>query len=106
MENWPYKETADIWYDDRDGILTKHLIDKGYSSLSEMETRQERPEYYLEVKATPKNCQAPFYVSEGQYKMVSLPDHIARCLAKLTGGRCTTWLLQTAKQAVNSKSTF
>lgn len=71
MEPWTGRETADITYNDTEGELTSALIDLGY--LDRFEWRARRPMYYIEVKATTGNLEAPFYMSKNQYKRVRLP---------------------------------
>lgn len=70
LEPWRGRETADITYDDCEGELTKLLIEKGYLNGDIWE--DERPTYYLEVKATPKDCSEQFYMSGSQFNHVSL----------------------------------
>ncbi|KAL2822753.1 hypothetical protein BDW59DRAFT_173698 [Aspergillus cavernicola] len=66
MESWNGRETADITYNDTDGVLTSLLIDKGY--LAPVVWSGARPYYYLEVKTTTLLCETPFYMSGSQYE--------------------------------------
>ncbi|SMY20401.1 unnamed protein product [Zymoseptoria tritici ST99CH_1A5] len=69
LERWSGKETADLVYDDVLGELTKLLIDRGYLASNEWDGR--RPFYYIEVKTTTGSCEAPFYMSKGQYERMT-----------------------------------
>lgn len=68
MQDWPGRETADITYDDRDGVLTAILIAKGY--LVEQVWRDSRPKYFMEVKTTTGECSDRLYISSNQYRLV------------------------------------
>ncbi|KAH8586657.1 hypothetical protein B0O99DRAFT_585566 [Bisporella sp. PMI_857] len=59
------RETADITYNDIDGVLTKLFIEKRYLDRETWEN--SRPKYYLEVKTTTKDCSEQFYMSGSQY---------------------------------------
>lgn len=69
MAAWNGQETADFVYPDSAGILTDHLISKGY--LDKERWSGKRPQFYIEVKATPGPCEKPFYMSAIQYNRVS-----------------------------------
>ena len=69
MEPWQGRETADITYADRDGVLTDLLVDKGYLARDDWAGR--RPKYFIEVKTTTSACDTPFYMSKAQYQRVS-----------------------------------
>jgi len=69
MLSWLHLETADLTYEDTMGNLTAMLIDHGY--LAEDEWRDARPKYFIEVKSTTGPCNTPFYMSKGQYRLVS-----------------------------------
>ncbi|OHF03687.1 hypothetical protein CORC01_01006 [Colletotrichum orchidophilum] len=62
---WEGQETADIVYNDKFGVLTEILIDKGY--LQRTKWIGKRPQYLIEVKTTPGAATRPFYVSKNQY---------------------------------------
>jgi hypothetical protein len=68
MDNWPGRETADITYDDRSGVLTAILIARGY--LVEQVWRDARPKYFMEVKTTTGECGDRLYISSNQYQLV------------------------------------
>jgi len=61
-------ETTDIIYDDIDGNFTNLLIENGY--LSRDIWTDQRPYYYIEVKATINELQTPFFVSHYQYNLI------------------------------------
>jgi hypothetical protein len=61
MDLWKGAETADITYDDIDGEFTKLLVENEY--LDNMWIGA-KPKYFLEVKATTKECGTRFYVSK------------------------------------------
>jgi hypothetical protein len=67
---WGARETADIVYDDTTGMLTLLLIEKGY--LNHNEWNGETPKYFVEVKTTTGPCNVPFFMSENQYRLVSI----------------------------------
>ncbi|KAM5382550.1 hypothetical protein ACJZ2D_002554 [Fusarium nematophilum] len=71
IEAWNGRETADLVYNDSDGILTELLIENGY--LDEEAWRSRMPNYLLEVKATTGPCNTPFYMSKHQYQRMH--DH-------------------------------
>lgn len=66
---WNHKETSDIEYSDSEGVLTELLIENGY--LERDTWQNKKPRYYLEVKTTTGPCEAPFYMSKSQYRLVS-----------------------------------
>ncbi|KAH6672846.1 hypothetical protein B0J14DRAFT_667527 [Halenospora varia] len=68
MDNWPGRETPDITYDDRSGVLTAILIAKGY--LEEQVWRNARPKYFMEVKTTTGECGDRLYISSNQYQLM------------------------------------
>ena len=70
MDAWNGKETTDIVYDDRDGVLTSLFIDKEY--LSSEVWAERRPKYFIEVKSTTRSCETPFFMSKNQYQTVNL----------------------------------
>ena len=63
-------ETADITYDDIEGEFTKLLIADGY--LDESIWADAKPMYFLEVKATTKECATRLFLSKAQHRRVSL----------------------------------
>ncbi|RSL92134.1 hypothetical protein CDV31_015293 [Fusarium ambrosium] len=65
---WNHRETSDIEYDDSEGALTELMIDNGYLERDIWEDR--KPRYYLEVKTTTGRCEAPFYMSKSQYRLM------------------------------------
>jgi hypothetical protein len=69
MDPWNGKETTDIIYDDRDGVLTSLFIDKEY--LSSEVWAERRPKYFIEVKSTTRSCETPFFMSKNQYQTVN-----------------------------------
>jgi hypothetical protein len=69
LQPWNGAETADIVYNDTQGKLTEILTQKGY--FGSRATGSFRPVYYLEVKATTKDCNEQFYMSGAQYARVS-----------------------------------
>lgn len=66
MDDWNGRETADITYNDKYGVLTDLLIGQGY--LTPNRWRGRRPMYYIEVKATTGHCGMRFFMSKHQYK--------------------------------------
>ncbi|KAJ5724661.1 hypothetical protein N7493_006389 [Penicillium malachiteum] len=66
MTPWYGRETADIVYDDTQGLFTALLIDRGYMEASEWETM--RPKYFIEIKTTTGPLGTPFYMSKGQFE--------------------------------------
>jgi hypothetical protein len=76
MEPWSGRETADITYADCEGVLTRHLIDKGY--LSENIWADKKPDYLIEVKTTTISCETPFFMSKAQYQRVRFPQQGTR----------------------------
>ncbi|KAF4775175.1 hypothetical protein HER10_EVM0007465 [Colletotrichum scovillei] len=84
---WEGQETADIVYDDRSGVLTKILIEKGY--LERTKWIGKKPQYLIEVKTTPGDASRPFFVSKYQYnRMRSYTD-----ASTSPGGTCTVYML-------------
>lgn len=74
ISSWGGSETADITYRDDNGALTSFLVDKGYLEGFDVERlRQAKPLYYLEVKSTPYPYETSFFMSNKQYRRVSLP---------------------------------
>lgn len=69
MAPWNGTETADITYQDTEGDLTALLVNCRY--LDGELWRGARPRYLIEVKSTTGPCGVPFYMSKGQYQMVS-----------------------------------
>ncbi|GFF32149.1 conserved hypothetical protein [Aspergillus udagawae] len=65
LEPWNGRETADITYSDREGILTALFIDKGYLDAT---WTGARPHYFLEIKTTTSSWETPFYMSRYQYE--------------------------------------
>ncbi|RWA07221.1 hypothetical protein EKO27_g7884 [Xylaria grammica] len=66
MKPWRDRETSDITYQDCEGLLTSLLVDKGYLPRDVWEGK--RPYYFIEVKTTTLDCDAPFYMSKAQYQ--------------------------------------
>lgn len=67
MDEWKGAETADITYDDTKGEFTKLLVENEFLDDIWIGTK---PKYYLEVKATTKECGTRFFVSKSQYQRV------------------------------------
>jgi len=63
-----FRESADITYDDAQGIITPLLIEKGYLDQGIWENR--KPRYFIEVKSTFRDCNTAFYMSHSQYEKV------------------------------------
>jgi hypothetical protein len=88
IANWEGRETADIVYKDCDGRLTRWLKGNctgGYPAGFRNRDFAEHPiEYYFEVKSTTGACGSRFFLSTGQYKLVSYPDlgyfKLVRCM--------------------------
>lgn len=86
MAGWPREERADIIIeDDGDGeteeagaaaALMRLLVAGGYLG-AEWAGRARAPRCYVEVKATMGTCAAPFFMSDAQYRKVSLPVRCA-----------------------------
>ena len=68
MEPWKGAETADIVYHDTCGEFTKLLIENEF--LDGAVWKHARPKYFLEVKATTKECGTRFFLSKSQYSRV------------------------------------
>ncbi|EHA18945.1 hypothetical protein ASPNIDRAFT_187731 [Aspergillus niger ATCC 1015] len=68
MTAWYGRETADITYDDHDGVLTSLFIDKGY--LRDDVWRGKTPRFYMEVKSSTADHRTPFFMSKYQYRRV------------------------------------
>ncbi|PWY74068.1 hypothetical protein BO83DRAFT_407964 [Aspergillus eucalypticola CBS 122712] len=66
MTAWHGRETADITYDDQDGVLTSLFIDKGY--LRDDVWRGKTPRFYIEVKSSTADNRTPFFMSKYQYR--------------------------------------
>ncbi|KAL1863985.1 hypothetical protein Daus18300_007950 [Diaporthe australafricana] len=66
MQPWFGRETSDITYSDREGVLTDFFVEKGY--LERDLWADERPEYFIEVKTTNMSCETPFFMSNSQYR--------------------------------------
>ncbi|KAJ6436847.1 ATP-dependent DNA helicase PIF1 [Purpureocillium lavendulum] len=66
MRPWSGPETADIVLPDHDGELTKLLIHNGY--LDRAIWTDQKPLYYIEVKATMSEKNREFYMSDDQYQ--------------------------------------
>ena len=73
MNPWTGNETADLEYDDADGVFTSLLISKGY--LDAGRWQKKKPRYYFEVKSTPLPCNTAFFMSGPQYEKVQIPIH-------------------------------
>lgn len=79
MAAWPREERADIIVDDDDSgaaaaaALVRLLVEGGYlpADADAAGSRQVR-RCFVEVKATMGPCGAPFYMSDSQYRKVSL----------------------------------
>lgn len=86
MEPWRGAETADITYDDAEGEFTQLLIANGYMDRSIW--ARATPKYFLEVKATTKECATRFFLSKSQYQRVYLlsENYIASWLTRF---RCS-----------------
>ena len=67
MDAWKGAETADITYDDTEGDFTKLLVENEYLDDIWIDAK---PKYYLEVKATTKECGTRFFISKSQYQRV------------------------------------
>jgi hypothetical protein len=70
MDAWKGAETADITYDDTKGVFTKLLVENEYLDDFWIGAK---PKYYLEVKATTKECGTRFFISKSQYQRVCEP---------------------------------
>jgi hypothetical protein len=68
LQNFPGPETSDIVYEDVNGTLTSLLIEQRYLDHDLWEN--QRPRYYIEVKTTINDLDAPFYVSHNQYQLI------------------------------------
>ncbi len=69
MASYDGPETADIIYDDVDGVLTSYLASLEY--LDEDIWRDKTPKYLLEVKTTTQDCDTRFFMSKSQVQRVS-----------------------------------
>ena len=69
MGPWSGREVTDLQYHDTSGSFTALLIENGYLAADEWEDKT--PMYYFEVKSTPQECNAAFYMSGSQYESVS-----------------------------------
>jgi hypothetical protein len=72
LNPWSGAETADIVYKDTDSFLTRLLVEKGY--LPSASWQSTHPEYFMEVKSATGTCDTQFYMSKGQYRLVSPPQ--------------------------------
>lgn len=61
-------EISDLEYDDIAGVFTTHLVNNGY--LPSQLWQNKTPKYHFEVKSTPQELEAPFYMSGTQYGKV------------------------------------
>jgi hypothetical protein len=76
LRDWRGRETADLVYLDNTGRLSHCLREHCTGSFpSQIATDHDHAlnpiEYYLEVKSTPGQRSARFYMSGGQYNRVS-----------------------------------
>lgn len=74
-QNWSGRETADIVYTDRNGLLTQYLqenCDGGFAEQMPLDYDYAALpiEYYLEVKSTSYACNRQFFMSSLQYGRV------------------------------------
>lgn len=76
----PEKYWADFTYHDRHGQLLQALTNAGAEISPDWRTETR---YHLEVKSTPAECGATFYVSKDQVRLVSCNLYVrhARALA-------------------------
>ncbi|OIW34078.1 hypothetical protein CONLIGDRAFT_667268 [Coniochaeta ligniaria NRRL 30616] len=66
MAAWPGRyEISDLEYDDTAGVFTSLLIDSGY--LPSEQWQNKTPKYHFEVKSTPQELEAPFFMSGVQH---------------------------------------
>ena len=69
MPPWPGRhETSDIVFEDTESTLTSLFINAGY--LDEELWAGAHPKYFIEVKATTKECGDRFFMSRNQLRMV------------------------------------
>ena len=69
MASWPGRcETSDLEYEDADGVFTDLLVEEGY--LPSEQWQGKTPKYHFEVKSTPQELEAPFFMSGPQYGKV------------------------------------
>lgn len=101
LKDWEGRETADIVYQDCDGMLTEWLsilcTGDFPDSVIEQEYAEQPIEYYFEVKTTTDACETRFFLSAGQYKRVShlkclgnVCEQRFRCMTDATS-RCIRW---------------
>jgi hypothetical protein len=84
MAAWPGRyEVSDLEYDDTSGVFTSLLIENGY--LPSEQWQNKTPKYLFEVKTTPQELGAPFYMSGTQYSKVRR-DHPTPTTELLTDG--------------------
>ncbi|KAF2137387.1 uncharacterized protein K452DRAFT_110481 [Aplosporella prunicola CBS 121167] len=78
LQPWIGSETSDIVYKDNDGMLKDILCCCGYSHLKH--TLADDATYYFEVKTTTGSFDAPFYVSNAQFKRMKRMELESNCL--------------------------
>ncbi|KAJ5721350.1 uncharacterized protein N7483_009284 [Penicillium malachiteum] len=66
MALWHETETAEIVYNDTEGIFTALLIERGYMEAGEWKTM--RPKYFMNIKTTTGPVGTPFYLSKNQFE--------------------------------------
>lgn len=71
-------ETADLVYNDKDLVLTRILINARY--LSQTGWEGATPVYLIKVKTTAGTCEAPFYISKGQCRRMSVLAPFVICV--------------------------
>jgi len=78
MTDWfSEMETANTFYDDSKGDLTRCLTDTGHLVGEKWHHAQLR--YWLDVKTTTGPCDTPFQMSKKQYERVSPPSTVLPC---------------------------
>ncbi|KAH8895463.1 hypothetical protein GQ53DRAFT_855993 [Thozetella sp. PMI_491] len=65
LPEWNHKETADITYNDSQGVLTNLFIGQGY--LDSDAWNGKKPMYFIEVKTTTRSFNTRFFMSRSQY---------------------------------------
>jgi hypothetical protein len=69
MARWSGRyETSDLEYNDTNGVFTNLLIEQRY--LPSDQWQGKTPKYHFEVKSTPQELEAPFFMSGTQYGKV------------------------------------